>query len=158
MSARRRAFIFTDPQETFTSVRKDDIKGCDQLLAAQSVHIELLKKYPDVDPHVHLLPGVLFLGRPGAGKTYTACYYMTATGARAINVRRFPGVYERKGTWTSGDVRELFDLARGYVRETGRPIILFWDEFDSVGKKRTPGIRTEQTEVMLRVEGRCSVS
>ena len=67
--------------------------------------------------------------RPGTGKTLVARYLATEAEALFVDVHDFP----RGGAaLEGGDVRALFAHARAVYAETGRPVVLFWDEFHEV--------------------------
>lgn len=74
---------------------------------------------------------MIFCGESGLGKTYVARYIASAAGVRFVIGNTFPRNNE-KDEWTKDDVAVLFDLLRAYVQKQKRPIILFYDQFDSV--------------------------
>ncbi|MBK9386517.1 MAG: ATP-binding protein [Planctomycetes bacterium] len=73
---------------------------------------------------------VLFCGPPGCGKTVVAgalakaLYYPLA-------LVRFDAVVSSYLGDTAANLRKVFDFARS------RPLVLFFDEFDAIGKRRT---------------------
>lgn len=124
--------------ESFTfayssEVKFDDVKGLDHVLVEVSEFIEILKdpsKYKQIG--IKSPKGLLLEGMPGVGKTLLAraiageadCCLITASGAQFVN------------GWVGGgpeSIRELFKLAR--QRAKNKPVIIFIDEFDSLGKR-----------------------
>jgi len=94
-------------------------------------------------------PGLLLEGRPGTGKTLCSRYIATESNALFISVRDWPlnGDYV-----TTTDITELFDRSRRYYRETNRPVILFWDEFESYAQDRShPGLSIRQQSVVSQL-------
>ena len=82
--------------------------------------------------------GVLLVGPPGTGKTLLVqalageakCTLFAISGSDFVEM--FVGV-------GAGRVRDLFQQARDEHAETGKPVIIFIDEIDAVGKKRGSG-------------------
>ncbi|HSA59551.1 MAG TPA: AAA family ATPase [bacterium] len=153
----RRDFIFEGKgDEKFRPVRREDIKGIDPILRKLESILHYLKNFQRLRGTPFRIPrGIIFHGKPGAGKSMTACFVASATGARFVNVRDFPGV---KGFFRKDDVKELFALAQQYVEQRGRPIVLFWDEFDTIAVNRnTAGLSDEKkeavTELTSRIQG-----
>ncbi len=156
-SSERRAFIFEGKgDELFKPVQREEIRGIDPILKKLDPILHYLKNFQKLRDTPFKIPrGIIFHGKPGAGKSMTACYVATASGARFVNVRDFPGV---KGFFRKDDVKELFALAQQYVEETARPIVLFWDEFDTIAVNRnTAGLSDEKkeavTELTSRIQG-----
>ncbi len=73
---------------------------------------------------------VLFCGPPGCGKTATAGAIATALYLPLVLVR-FDAVISSYLGDTAANLRKVFDFARV------RPAVLFFDEFDAIGKRRT---------------------
>jgi AFG3 family protein len=82
--------------------------------------------------------GLLFTGPPGTGKTLLASAFATESNANFISVcgsdfiEMFVGMGSKK-------VKDLFALAR-----KSAPCIIFIDEIDAIGKKRSAGINTSE--------------
>ena len=72
---------------------------------------------------------VLFCGPPGCGKTVTAEAIASALFLPLALVR-FDAVISSYLGETAANLRRVFDFARG------RPMVLLFDEFDAIGKKR----------------------
>lgn len=124
----RWSFVFDDPS-AFAPVSRDNIVGIDHVLNELDKHIRLIKNFTYLnDKSPELDTGMVFSGPPGSGKTYCARYMASESEARFINVSDFP---RRKGRFISEDIHVLFRLLRTYVQEKNKPIVAFWDEFDT---------------------------
>ena len=73
---------------------------------------------------------LLFCGPPGCGKTMAAAALANALYLPLATVR-FDAVVSSYLGETAGNLRKVFDYARV------RPVLLFFDEFDAIGKERT---------------------
>jgi len=73
---------------------------------------------------------VLFCGPPGCGKTVVAGAIAKALYVPLVLVR-FDAVISSYLGDTAANLRKVFDFARA------RPMVLFFDEFDAIGKRRT---------------------
>jgi SpoVK/Ycf46/Vps4 family AAA+-type ATPase len=73
---------------------------------------------------------VLFCGPPGCGKTAVAGAIAKALYVPLVLVR-FDAVISSYLGDTAANLRKVFDFARA------RPMVLFFDEFDAIGKRRT---------------------
>jgi ATP-dependent Zn protease len=146
LEERQRLFVFEEKSE-FPPVRREEIKGIDNILEILSDPIELLRNYQKLKPPARLPPGLLFVGPPGTGKSFVERYIATETGVRSVNVRDFP---RKGGPWTAADIRELCRLLRAYVQQTGQSILAFWDEFDSVALYRG-SMMPDQKEALLEL-------
>ncbi len=93
-------------------------------------------------------PGVLFIGQPGTGKTYTSRYMATVSDAKFIDVRDFP--YSGKSL-VAQDIKDLFTMARKVHAASGKPIILFWDEFEGAARERSRTPSLEQASVVSQL-------
>jgi cell division protease FtsH len=82
--------------------------------------------------------GVLLVGPPGTGKTLLvqALAGEAKSTLFAISGSDFVEMFVGVG---AGRVRDLFQQARDEHAETGKPVIIFIDEIDAVGKKRGSG-------------------
>jgi cell division protease FtsH len=82
--------------------------------------------------------GILLVGPPGTGKTLLAKALAGETGAILFVV---PGSYfvEMFVGRGAARVRELVAAAKRAREETGKFVIIFIDEFDALGKKRSSG-------------------
>lgn len=129
----RRDFVF-NAKSRLLPANRDNIRGMDRVLEEVDRYIFFLQNYlalREVDARTS--PGLLLMGGPGIGKTLTARYIATASGARCIEVNEFP---REEASWKAQDIQSLFGLARSYVAKKKKPIILFWDEFEIVAKER----------------------
>lgn len=78
--------------------------------------------------------GILFKGVPGTGKTYAArciagdvnCYFMTCTASS------LQGMYIGSG---AENIRNVFEGARTLQKASGKGVIIFFDELDSLGSR-----------------------
>ena len=85
--------------------------------------------------------GILFKGVPGTGKTYAArciagstdCYFMTCTASS------LQGMYIGSGT---ENIRNIFNGAKTLRKVSGKNIIIFIDELDSLGSRDSHGGNT----------------
>lgn len=80
-----------------------------------------------------LEPGIVLEGDPGTGKTLVSRYIATRADAWFISVRDFPC---KDRVPSPADIRDLFRRARKLNKETNRPVILFWDEFEIAAQER----------------------
>lgn len=83
---------------------------------------------------VRIPKGILFKGVPGTGKTYAArciagdvdCYFMTCTASS------LQGMYIGSG---AENIRNVFEGAKTLKKATGKGVIIFFDELDSLGSR-----------------------
>lgn len=131
--AQARTDLFETGSE-FLPTKRSDIVGIEEVLGEIDDLIHWLR-YASEYEHYNgrLEPGVIFEGSPGTGKTTCARYIATASNALFINVREWP---HNNPLFTDADIQELFGTARKVYRDTGRPIVLFWDEFETNAKER----------------------
>nr|MCR5222223.1 ATP-dependent metallopeptidase FtsH/Yme1/Tma family protein [Lachnospiraceae bacterium] len=125
-------------------VRFSDVIGAKKAKEELSYFINYLK-----NPKQFLVEGgkppkgVLLYGPPGTGKTMLAKAMAGETDVNFIQIsatefmNRYVGASEE-------NIRKLFKKARRYA-----PAIIFIDEIDAIGKKRTGGTETSTTESML---------
>ncbi|RLE56351.1 MAG: hypothetical protein DRJ40_06215 [Thermoprotei archaeon] len=130
IESRRRKFVFEEEMQV-GEVTERDIIGIDREL----VNKLLIMILNCMKLFVGAL-GVLIEGRPGIGKTTLVKYIATQLrklGIRVIDATKFPKPHSY---WTPDDVRELFKLAREYVARSGTPIVIVWEDVDTVFRKR----------------------
>jgi cell division protease FtsH len=119
----------------FMETLRPEVVGIDNVLVEidRLIHwlanSERYQKY-----NARLEPGVIFEGDPGTGKTLVSRYIATASEALFINVRDFP---HESSLFRDADIADLFRRARAKYKETKRPIVLFWDEFENGACERS---------------------
>lgn len=139
-----------------------DIGGLDTQIEAIRDAIEMPYLYPKEYQEFNLSPpkGVLLYGPPGCGKTLIAravassiaervrkqtCrdevrgYFINIKGPELLN--KYVGETERK-------IREVFQKARDKSRE-GVPVIIFFDEMDSLFRSRGIGISSDMESTLV---------
>lgn len=119
-----------------TNVFYEDLGGLDKEVRLIRECVEIPFKYPDIFKKLGISPykGILFYGPPGTGKTLLAkavaneCQmnFYVINGPEILN--KWFGESEQK-------LRDLFETAR-----KNKPSIIFFDEIDSIGSKRTDDV------------------
>ena len=139
-----------------------DIGGLDTQIEAIRDAIEMPYLYPKEYEEFNLSPpkGVLLYGPPGCGKTLIA--RAVASGI-AERVRKQTGRTEVRGYFinikgpellnkyvgeTERKIREIFQKARDKSRE-GFPVIIFFDEMDSLFRSRGMGISSDMESTLV---------
>jgi cell division protease FtsH len=117
----------------------DDIAGCEESIAKLKRVASWLESPEWYEQFGAKLPrGILAVGPPGTGKTLLARALAGEVNANFFSVHgssfveMFVGVGARR-------VRKLFAAAVSAHKRTGKPSIIFIDEIDAIGKKRSQG-------------------
>lgn len=122
-----------DPEDI--SVSFDDVKGCDEAKQELKEVVEFLKSPEKFSNLGGKLPkGVLLVGPPGTGKTLLARAVAGEAGVPFFHAAgpEFDEVLVGQG---ARRVRDLFKAAKERA-----PCVIFIDEIDSVGAKRTNSV------------------
>ncbi len=95
--------------------------------------------------------GLLLYGPPGCGKTYLAKAVAGELGAAFIHVS-LADILDMYIGQSERNVKELFEVAR-----TSAPCVLFLDELDAIGQKRSltrnSGARTTVNQLLTELDG-----
>src|ERR687884_1164170 len=127
-----------------SSVRWDDIAGVDEAAAELQEVVDFLqhpRRFARLGARVP--KGILLYGPPGTGKTLLAKAVAHASGATfySQSASAFVEMFAGLG---AARIRKLFEKAR-----TNEPAIVFIDELDAVGTRRTGlGINREQDQTL----------
>ena len=109
---------------------------CNDMLMEELVEVkdfmENYKQYKDLS--IEIPRGILFKGPPGTGKTYAArciagstdCYFLSCTASS------LQGMYIGSGTQ---NIRDIFMGAKQLKEASGKGVIIFIDELDSLGNR-----------------------
>lgn len=148
--------------EEVPDVRYEDIGGLARQIEQIRDAIELPYLYPEQFKEFRLRPpkGILLYGPPGCGKTLIAkavanslaqkarelsgnesirAYFINIKGPELLN--KYVGETERK-------IREVFQRAREKAQE-GMPVIIFFDEMDSLFRTRGLGISSDMESTLV---------
>lgn len=113
-------------------VTRQHVKGIPQTLEALKGHLDFLKSFGKAGKkEVPQPPNLLFYGAPGAGKTFLACLLATESGAKFVPALEAP--YTK---WNADSIEKVFDDCCHWVNKNKKSLILFWDEFDAIAKKK----------------------
>lgn len=115
----------------------DDVAGCEEAIAKLKRVRKWLRHPKWYALFKAKIPkGLLLVGPPGTGKTLLAQALAGETDANffSISASEFVEMYVGVG---ASRVRKIFDKAIAARKKTGKPSIIFIDELDAVGKKRS---------------------
>jgi cell division protease FtsH len=145
----RQRLLFSEGSP-FLPVDRTEIVGIDGVLDAVAELVHWLRHAREYAAYgARLEPGVLLEGPPGTGKTLVTRYLATASEALFVSVHDFPVT---ASTPQPGDIAELFARARRAYATTGRPVVLFWDEFETAGANRMrPGASPAQAAAVAQL-------
>lgn len=113
---------------------------CNDILKEELMEIKnFMENYENyVSLGIQLPKGILFKGAPGTGKTYgakciagsTDCYFLSCTASS------LQGMYIGSGTQ---NIRDIFEGAKKLNEVSGKGVIIFIDEIDSLGNREQNG-------------------
>ncbi|AGF72472.1 proteasome ATPase [Corynebacterium halotolerans] len=143
--------------EEVPDVTYDDVGGLDAQIDQIRDAVELPFSHPELYRTYRLAPpkGVLLYGPPGCGKTMiakavanslssrigdgSASYFLNVKGPELLN--KFVGETERR-------IRLIFERARELASE-GRPVIIFFDEMESIFRTRGSGVSSDMETTVV---------
>ncbi|WP_257158228.1 proteasome ATPase [Corynebacterium cystitidis] len=143
--------------EQIPDVSYDDIGGLGPQIETIQDSVELPFSHPELYKQYELLPpkGLLLYGPPGCGKTLIAkavanslsqrigdggrAYFLNIKGPELLN--KFVGETERR-------IRLIFERARELAGE-GRPVIIFFDEMESIFRTRGSGVSSDMETTVV---------
>ncbi len=149
--------------EEVPNITYDDIGGLDDQIEQIRDAIELPYLYPDQFKEFGLTPPkwILLYGPPGCGKTMIAkavanslvekvrevtgnqnikSYFINVKGPELLN--KYVGETERK-------IREVFQRAKEKARADKVPVIIFFDEMDSMFRSRGTGVSSDMESTLV---------
>jgi proteasome-associated ATPase len=105
--------------------------------------VELPFRHRDLFGEFRLRPpkGVLLYGPPGCGKTMIAKAVANAAGSHFLNIKG-PELLDKYVGETERQIRQIFRRAREHAAD-GRPVIVFFDEMDSLFRTRGSGVSSD---------------
>lgn len=105
--------------------------------------IEQLRKSDITNPDMLFQRRLILYGPPGNGKTTLATVIAREADCQLISVKgsRIITTYQGQG---SQSIEETFARAAKLSTETGRPVVIFFDEIDAIARENTLETRGEQ--------------
>lgn len=143
--------------EEVPEITYSDIGGLDEQIEQIHDAVELPFAHPDLYRAYQLQPpkGVLLYGPPGCGKTLIAkavanslatrvgdgspSWFLNVKGPELLN--KFVGETERR-------IRLIFERARE-LASAGRPVIIFFDEMESIFRTRGSGVSSDMETTIV---------
>lgn len=143
--------------EEIPDITYENIGGLDAQIEEIHDAVELPFTHPELYREYNLRPpkGVLLYGPPGCGKTLIAkavahslseriggdgaSYFINVKGPELLN--KFVGETERR-------IRLIFERARE-LAEDGRPVIVFFDEMESIFRTRGSGVSSDMETTVV---------
>ncbi|MEM3402564.1 MAG: ATP-binding protein, partial [Candidatus Hadarchaeales archaeon] len=150
LEKKRREYVFCQPPR-LKPARIDDLRGMSHIVEEIKKFIAFLRDYQKFkNLGVRIQPGILLYGPPGTGKTLTARVIATESGVKLIDAGGFP---KGGSNWTAGDIHSLFSLARELHAQTMKPVIIYFDEFDTVCPRVRRYMSEASAALMAELDG-----
>ena len=129
--------------EEIPDVTYADIGGLATQIEQLRDAVELPFRHRDLFGEFRLRPpkGVLLYGPPGCGKTMIAKAVANAAGSHFLNIKG-PELLDKYVGETERQIRQIFRRAREHAAD-GRPVIVFFDEMDSLFRTRGSGVSSD---------------
>lgn len=132
------SYMVTDiPKITF-----DDVKGLEkekeflkERIIYPCIYKEKFQKY-GLKP----IRAAILHGAPGCGKTFISKALfneMSKCNGKGFFLINGPQLLSKWAGETEAAIRNVFDQAKKIAKETGLPSLIFWDEIESITRKRT---------------------
>jgi len=146
------SFFMKDPPK----VTFDDIGGLDDAIATMKEVIALHIHYRDIveDLKLEQVQSILMEGPPGSGKTMLAAALanwragLSPTGRSGFMHIKPGGPLSKWYGESESRIRELFRVARAEgEKHPGLPIVMFFDEVDSIGHSRGSSVNSVDDRV-----------
>jgi len=123
----------------------DEIGGIDEILDRVRVAIEMPIKHPGILSYLGIKPhkGIILYGPPGCGKTLIAKAVANEVQAHFILING-PEILNKWWGESEKILRDLFSEA-----ERNQPSVIFFDEIDSIGQKRSSSDNVRHYAVLV---------
>lgn len=138
---------------TSTGIKLDDVGGMTQVKKRLQASFIAPLRNPELRSlyRKSLRGGLLLYGPPGCGKTFLARAIAGELEARFLSVS-LADVLDMYIGNSEKNIKELFEVARASA-----PCVLFLDEIDAIGQKRTltrnSGMRTTVNQLLTELDG-----